>query len=54
MGIHPQIVVGSRWNLKVTTHEDWPVAEFLAQKLERFFVQSLNARDSSCGGSPSI
>ena len=54
MGIHPQIVVGSRWNLKVTTHEDWPVAEFLAQKLGRFFVQSLNARDSSCGGSPSI
>lgn len=41
MGICPKIVVGSRWNIKVTTHEDWPIAEFLAQELERFFGQSI-------------
>lgn len=39
LGVCPQVVMGSRWNIKVTTREDWPIAQFLAQKLEHFFRQ---------------
>lgn len=46
LGHRVKIVEGSRWNIKLTVPEDWPVAECLAAKLNPSQGQLRSCRDA--------